>query len=60
MFKSEARGVVQSWISLTLLVALLCVIAPFGFFYAVARSRAFWWFSWGAFVASSLLWLLHR
>jgi hypothetical protein len=60
MFKTEEPGVFQNWLSLTLLVALLCLIAPLGCVYAVAMSRAFWWFSWGAFVASGLLWLLHR
>lgn len=60
MFKSEARSVFRSWLSFALLVALLWVIAPLGFVYAVALSRPFWWFSCGAFVASSFLWLLHR
>jgi hypothetical protein len=59
MFKTEESGVFQNWVSLTLLVTLLCLIAPLGFIYAVAMSRAFWWFSWGAFVAFGLLWLLH-
>jgi hypothetical protein len=60
MFKTEEPGVFQSWLALTLLLALLCVIAPLGFLYAVARSRAFWGISSGASVASGLLWLLHR
>jgi uncharacterized membrane protein len=60
MFGTEEPGVFRNWLSLTLLIALLCVIAPLGFVYAIAMSRAFWWFSWGALVASGLLWLLHR
>jgi hypothetical protein len=59
MFKTEESGVFQNWLSLTLLVTLLCLIAPLGFVYAVAMSRAFWWFCWGAFVAFGLLCLLH-
>ncbi|MGA9601097.1 MAG: hypothetical protein WBS22_12750 [Methylocystis sp.] len=60
MFKTEEPGLLENWLSLTLLVALLCLIAPLGFVYAVAMSRAFWWFSSGALVASGLFWLLHR
>jgi len=61
MFKSEAPDVFfHSWLSLILLVALLGVVARLGFIYAVAMSRGFWWFSWGAFVAFGLLWLLSR
>jgi amino acid permease len=60
MFKTEEPGVFQNWLSLTLLVALLCVLAPLGFVYAVARSPAFWRFLSGTILTSGVLWLLHR
>ena len=60
MFKAREPGVFQNWLSLTLLVALLCVVAPLGFpLCGRAVARLLGVLS-GASVTSGLLWLLHR
>jgi len=60
---TSSRGQESVWLAflnMAALIALLIVLAPLGFSYALLTSRRFWFMAWAFAVGFGLRWLLYR